>query len=454
MPGGVDALLVHVVDKACQPFAGHGPAHEGQVFGGNVGTVDIGRARAVMHDVGERGVPDIGGDVAKFLGCLGDERPEQAPVRITVDADPCGLAHAGEIAGARVTHGLFHVDECRPDAPCLRLSRSGAAGAQAGVEQGSRRVSGSIEAVAAAGGQNDALRPDDGEGRGLPGNVKSQRPGNAVPCAEQIDDHVVIEDVRPGLFRFTGEYGLLIIPFVFEKYAGTSGKGMPHEGPVAVDTHVDAPGMPELHDIKALFQKTAAQGDILTGAHHALVQFLHDDADVRPVLFRDVAEKVIVARSAGAAAEGVGLFRDQNADAGSAGGDGGGKACNAAAHDKHVGGKMLFDWNHGMLLLGLLELRGFNAQQHVIERNLKRNRSLRTVQPAGVAVPAFVGIANLGNGAFFPPEEKDRQGADVGALAAVDTFCFVYDRGHVRVLLQKRLLTGVSPFCDFFLKQM
>lgn len=99
--------------------------------------------------------------------------------------------------------------------------------------------------------------------------------------------------------------------------------------------------MPQLshlaHDLFAAAQKNARQVRIMALPHLRKVQhFVNDALHVRPVAFGNIAAEMIIARRAGTAAPGIGLFGHQNTRALFRRGNGGHKSGHAAAHHQNI----------------------------------------------------------------------------------------------------------------------
>ena len=99
-----------------------------------------------------------------------------------------------------------------------------------------------------------------------------------------------------------------------------------------------------------------------------------------------------------------------------------------------VAGKARFS-AHGQVL-GLQSV-GVHVQEHVRERQTQFNGVGPSVQHAGVAVPALVGMFDLGRLACGSVEAEHLEGAHVGAYAAANAFFLVDYRGHIPSPSQK-----------------
>ena len=79
--------------------------------------------------------------------------------------------------------------------------------------------------------------------------------------------------------------------------------------------------------------------------------FVNDALHIRTVAFGNIAAEMIIARRAGTAAPGIGLFGHQNTRALFRRGNGGHKSCHAAAHHQNISLVHVFNFHHDGSLL-------------------------------------------------------------------------------------------------------
>ena len=104
--------------------------------------------------------------------------------------------------------------------------------------------------------------------------------------------------------------------------------------------------MPTADHLPGLLKEKEGEVAVHAVAHHAQHHFPQNPADIRAMNLGEIAEEMIVAPAAAAAAPGIGLFQQRRLHAGLSGGDGGGEAGNAPAHDDKLGINDLLDGDH------------------------------------------------------------------------------------------------------------
>ena len=343
-----------------------------------------------------------------------DKGAEQSAVGVAVHADPGALARTGEEFRPGMPVWQFHVHELRADTPALSLGGPCAGGAEGRVEEPAGSAGRGIKPGGRSRGEDDLFRADNRVGRFLAAHIQSERSCDAVFVTKQIQHRVMVEYMGSGLSGLRGQYLFLVVAVVFEENARTSGEGVPHEDVVVTERlHVDAPFMPFVGNADGTFQKTDGKLGIVAEAEHAVQQFLENHADVAAVGLGIITGVMIVAGCAGTAAFAVGFFQNCDPRASLRRGNSRAQAADAAAHNQDICFKRMFQRNHELLL----ELGCIHMQQHVIEGDTQAYRLFRTVEHAGVAVPAFltVGHTRLGFGSIL---FKDIHGADIGACSA------------------------------------
>ena len=345
MFAGIDAFLVHIVEQRGEPFAPHGPAHVFKVFRARAGTVHIGGARAVELQIGKGGRPDVAGHVAGFHVGLGDERADGLAVGIPVDADPCGLAAAGEETGPGMAVGLFHIDEMGPQAPRLCDGVTGSGRAHVRVEHLARRGIGREQAADVSRSDHYGFGLHDAIGRLVGGNIKGQSAGDAVIVTEQFQHRRVVDDTDASFLGLFREHLFLIVAVILEENFRTPRIGMAFEVEIPGGLHVDAPVIPHVDDRGAGFQKTHDKRRVVAGGVLAVHKFFIHHID-GAVLLRDIAEKMIVTRGSRPAALRVGLIQQGYARAFVRRRNSGHKSGDAAADDENVRFQPFFNGDH------------------------------------------------------------------------------------------------------------